>query len=418
MRCTYLQLLLVLSTWVILYSVYLICRTPHFRLKHDALGITSWPISEAKNTNSNYTELCNDCRYDGIRTTSCYDQVNLLIERSNVSKQDAIASVLNDQPENCKIVRFNISNQLLIELSDIKRPNVSSMYSFHPDPQNNNLSMPCNVSIYVYETILASFLFVEEDMRIKYAEKKTNNNWMADIAIIDSFRTYPCRVYKPELAQIFVVPYPAASHCLYEAHHTKWQNECKHVSTEMIKQKVLNNLEYYKGNENIHLFINTMDIWLIHPSVRNVPLSLTLGPRDSTETSKHIVIPYLNDKESFQPTFIKEHDVGWWTRPRKFSLAYFFGAMNKRMRKSQRIQRLYLLEEVRTNWTSPFLGQLPYVVSPLQDGMSFSTDFIESVYQSSIFCPTLPGMYLLVGIIAIISLLCFYIISSQWSNVR
>jgi hypothetical protein len=297
------------------------------------------------------------------------------------------------------MVRYNATDLLLKELQkmELLLPEDGSMFRVGSSPDSSlsssSFSNSFNLSIFVYDTILEKFSHVQDEMRRKYADGNSNNNWMADIAIIDSFTTYPGRTHDPQSAQIFIVPYPSASHCLWEAYNKKWQNQCMHVSADTIKKEVLGNLLYYRGNKNRHLFINTMDYWLVHPSIRNVPLSINLGPRHTNENVKHIVIPYLNDKESFQPPSLSQRKVDWWTRERTFSLAYFFGAANKRMKKSQRIQRLYFLEEVRTNWTSPVLGDLPFVVASLQQNQSAPSDYFESVYQNSIFCPTLPGKH-------------------------
>ena len=346
--------------------------------------------------NANYTEFCGDCRFSPTQfgRTTCSDRAQYLTERYKTPEQAAINAILDAQPDKCKIVRYNATNKLLQELQDGEEIDDPSMFRVRPCPESI-LSSPFsnNLSIYIYDTIPDKIgSHVEETMTKRCASGNISSDFMADIAIINLFRTYPGRTYDPQSAHLFVVPYPHGSHCLLESISTPWQNECMHVSGDMIQKEVFDNLPYYRGNESRHLFINTMDYSLVHPSIRDVPLSLNLGPRHQSKTAKHILIPYLNDKESFQPSFTKRLDTGWWTRPRKLSLAYFFGSANKRMPNSQRLQRLYFLEEVRTNWTaSPLLGDLPYVVTTFQKGSIPRGGFFEKIYRSSIFCPTLPG---------------------------
>lgn len=321
------------------------------------------------------------------------------MNRYKQSEDESISAVMNEYPENCRIVRYNTTDTLLRSLQEEALIRDTSMMNYVPALYEINrashLYSNLNLSIYFYDEIYDMFANTTDEMRNKYAKGTTNNNWMADIAIIDLFRTYSGRTHDPESSQIFVVPYPAASHCLHQAHITQWKNQCLHVDKDVIEKDVLGHLPYFKGKEKRHLFINTMDYWLIHPSIRDVPLSLNLGPRPNTDISKHVVVPYLNDKQSFQPSAINKHSLEWWTRPRKLSLAYFFGAINLRMGNSARIRRLYFLEEVRTNWTSsPLLGNLPYVVSSLQKNTSFPSGYLEKVYRNSVFCPCLPGGFI------------------------
>eukprot|EP00804_Cyclotella_cryptica_P013472 CCRYP_005185-RA/>CCRYP_005185-RA protein AED:0.07 eAED:0.07 QI:118/1/1/1/0.66/0.5/4/41/530 len=338
---------------------------------------TSWNVVHAYQglTNSSYAQFCGDCRYSPklTRRTTCTERAEYLMKTYKQSEQAAVDAVLDAQPDNCKMIRYNVTDNFL---NDIQNGEVMEDVSmFHQKISKGTIGAPSfansSISIYIYDTIPHKIgPYVEETMTRRYAMNNVSKiNFMADVAIIELFRTYPGRTYDPHSAQLFIVPYPHGSHCLLEAYTTQWMNECKHVSTGTIQKQVLGNLPYYKGNESRHLFINSMETPLVHLSLLNVPLSLNLGPRLHSETAKHIVIPYLNDKESFQPSSIKRFDLEWWTRPRKFSLAYFFGSANKRMRNSERAQRLYFLEE---------------------DSIPIGS-FAEKIYKNSVFCPSLPG---------------------------
>ncbi|KAK1741967.1 hypothetical protein QTG54_007540 [Skeletonema marinoi] len=167
----------------------------------------------------------------------------------------------------------------------------------------------------------------------------TYENFKADLGLLDLFRTFPGRTKNPDEADIFVVPYPHASHCLQ---------------------------------------LNT--VWHAHPLLRNVPLSLTHGPR-LNEGGHHIVIPYLSDDPSFQPSAVKQRG-----EQRKLALSYFFGSVNRNMGKNYRWYRQLFLEE--------YLGHLPYVVESLGNHHLHSKNglgYFNSIYKHSVFCPVLPG---------------------------
>ena len=308
---------------------------------------------------------------------------------------------MEEQPDKCAIRRFNLSNVV----SDIvTAENITfdeSMYSKlnnAPKKDKSTSLQNGNISIYVYDDNILPHnlgLGVETDMQQQYSHMNiTYENFKADIAIINLFRTYPGRTQNPKEADLFVVPYLHASHCLQLNNIKGWMWECRHISRNSIKVDVVGRLLYYKGNEKRHLFINTMEVWHAHPQLRNVPLSLTHGPR-LDEGGYHIVIPYLSDNPSFQPSVVSKRGKKWWLRPRKLALSYFFGSSNPRMRKNNRRYRQYFLEEIRSNWTSsPYLGNLPYVVESLSDDRMHSKKglgYFNSLYKNSVFCPVLPG---------------------------
>lgn len=164
------------------------------------------------------------------------------------------------------------------------------------------------------------------------------------------------------------------------------------MPAKTIQDEVLNRLQYYKGNEKSHLFINAFEAFHTHKLLKNVPLSLSLGPR-GTGTGYQIVVPYINDQHAFQPSIIQQRPKAWWTRPRKYSLTYFFGATNKNMRGGgPRIYRLYMLEEVQNNWKdTPDLGGLPYVLQSMKNFNNTNYQFFSKMYGESIFCLVLPG---------------------------
>ena len=349
----------------------------------------------------NYTEFCEGCRQNPSLRSTCGERAQFLTSRYNVSTNDAVNKVMQEQPQNCVILRFNISN---ITADIVKIENYTfnkSMYSKLNSTLDMKKPIPMlgkgKISIFVYEDDTIPYnvgLGVEKDMTARYSSMNmTYENFKADLGLLDLFRTFPGRTKNPDEADIFVVPYPHASHCLQLNTVKGWARECGHISRSSINE-IISGLMHYKGNEKKHLFINSMEVWHAHPLLRNVPLSLTHGPR-LNEGGHHIVIPYLSDDPSFQPSAVKRRGEQWWLRPRKLALSYFFGSVNRNMGKNYRWYRQLFLEEVRTNWTfSPYLGHLPYVVESLGNHHLHSKNglgYFNSIYKHSVFCPVLPG---------------------------
>ena len=353
----------------------------------------------------NYTvELCEGCRQTSGKGT-CGERAQYLIKRYHVPPNDAAKKVMEEQPQNCAIKRFNVSHVIadIVKMEDYKFN--GSMYSklnktVVVDKEKPMLQKKekIKISIYVYGDDAIPYnlgVGVEKNMTERYSSLNiTYENFKADLAIIDLFRTFPGRTINPDEADFFVVPYPHASHCLQLNTIKGWTSECKHISRQSINDDIIGGLMHYQGNEKRHIFINSMEVWHAHPQLRNVPLSLTHGPR-LNEGGYQIIIPYLSDDPSFQPSAVKKRGEQWWLRPRELSLSYFFGSVNRNMGSNFRRYRQFFLEEVRTNWTStPYLGNLPYVVESLSNHHLHSKrglGYFNSIYKQSVFCPTLPG---------------------------
>eukprot|EP01082_Thalassiosira_pseudonana_P015880 g13945.t1 g13945 contig9:793464-795238(+) len=352
-------------------------------------------------TITNHTVLCRDCRYDpsGMGATTCLDRAQYLVDRYQVPMHEAMDKIMGGQPR-CIMRHFNVSYSSKQTIEDVLGMNGDGKSeSIFDVPRHSQGRIPSShvsgLSIYFYDNIPNEFgEGLEQSMMQQYANSTfTYENFKADLAIIDLFRTYPGRTYNPLEADLLIVPYPHGSHCLLQSRISNlWLNGCMQVSESEIQRNVLDKLSYYKGNEKKHLFVNSMEIWLAHPILRHAPLSLSMGPRLLSEDGHQIVVPYLNDQSAFQPSFIQKRTSQWWTRPRKYSVVYYFGSSNKRMRNSARVYRQQFLEEVRSTWTlSPYVGDLPYVVQTLEKDNSPSSEFFTEMYSGSVFCPTLPG---------------------------
>ncbi|KAL7531626.1 hypothetical protein ACHAWF_003858 [Thalassiosira exigua] len=247
-----------------------------------------------------------------------------------------------------------------------------------------------NISIYFYETLGKDVgENLVEEMRKQYAQPNSNKNLLADIAIIDLFRTFPGRTDDPQKAEVFVVPYAHASHCASKPE--AWLPACKHISAGVMDGGVFNKLGHYKGNlKRRHLFLNVMNQGNSNSLMRTQPLTLTIGPRYSLRNPTNILVPYLNDLPSFQPSAIQGRDAGWWTRPRTYSVTFIFGLGNSRMRNSPREWRGRFLEVVQASWPDT-IGGLPYAIRVMPNGRSPPGRYLSHLYKDSVFCPTLPG---------------------------
>ena len=257
-----------------------------------------------------------------------------------------------------------------------------------PLPGSIALEPLVNISIYFYESLLPD---VGKDLEMKMLKEYSNpnstgDNLKADIAIIDLFRTFPGRTNDSSTAELFVVPYAHASHCLSKPTGV-WINACGHIKEAQLQAGVVDRLEYYQGNELRHLFLNVINMGNSNPFIRNRQLTLSIGPRYK---EKDLLVPYLNDMPSNQPGAILDRPVEWWTRPRVYSVCLFVGITNSRMRHSPRIIRQYFVEEVQKNWNST-LGGLPYAIRVLSGDKKPPSRFFTYMYKESIFCPILAG---------------------------
>mmetsp|Transcript_22200 Transcript_22200/g.46831 ORF Transcript_22200/g.46831 Transcript_22200/m.46831 type:complete len:550 (-) Transcript_22200:408-2057(-) len=260
-----------------------------------------------------------------------------------------------------------------------------------PKIQRENITyspMMGNLTIFFYETLRPDMgADLVEKMRTQYSDRNNSEtNAQADIAIIDLFRTFPGRTDNPSEADIFVVPYPHASHCVSKPTGV-WKGACAHIAYNLMKDGVFNTLNHYIGNERRHLFLNVINQGNSNPTIRNTPLSITIGPRYKDD---NIIVPYMNNLPSFQPSAVRSHGMSWWTRPRTYVMTYFFGISNSKMRNSPRHYRKGFMQEVQSNWPET-LGGLPYAIRVMTRGYKPPSRVFTHMYKDSIFCPTLPG---------------------------
>lgn len=352
-------------------------------------------------------ELCEDCRLnqDAGKPVTCLERAQFLMSRHGHSVERAREAVMAEN-RNCNMTRYPVDISWARDdssfdsmFSKLQIPDREYDAPIHSAPSENINGMGDALSIYFYESLPWDMgIGLERSIAGRYAsENNTEENFKTDVAIINLFRNYPGRTLDPSEADLYVVPFPHASFCLSNSSEA-WFVECGHVPRGLIKSGVWGNLPYYKGKEKRHLFINGQERFHAHKLLRNVPLQLTIGPRDRSVASHQIVVPYLNDQASFQPSILKSRGEEWWVdRPRAYSLTYFYQSQNKHMKgHSPRRYRMYFVEEVQRSWKdTPRLGGLPYVIQNMR-GLKFSSigssrNFFTKMYGESVFCLVLPG---------------------------
>lgn len=328
---------------------------------------------------SYFPDFCADCIWGGQQT--CGARVDHLEAKYNTRNAEDV--VMKERV-------FCRNPPLEIFWQDDGIDELDNIFTQPPASRENITTSPMlgEISIYVYDTLRKDVGDdLVEKMRRQYAHRNnTETNAQADVALVDLFRTFPGRTDDPAAADVFVVPYPHASHCVSKPDGV-WLGACQHISRGLMRDGVFAKLDHYQGNERRHLFLNVINQGNSHPAMRDTPLALTIGPRFK---AANILVPYLNNLPSFQPSAVRARGADWWTRPRTYGVAYFFGLSNSHMRNSARVQRRLFMEEVQRRWP-PDVGGLPYAIRAMPRGRAPPGRVLTRAYQDAVFCPTLPG---------------------------
>ena len=261
----------------------------------------------------------------------------------------------------------------------------------YPSPVSNLLKL------YVYDNI-PSELNVEEELYQRYCtDSKINSNYKAELALLQLFRSFPGRTMNPKEADIFVVPYLHAGHCLLAP---GWKLYCGHVPRYVVDEWIQHNLTYLDINtRSRHLFFNVAGFSHTKKVMRRTALlALTSGPRIHNSPRGHIIIPQFNDHPHFQPSYTRVEDDDWWTRKRKYAFVSYHGESNPNMkklsgRKFRRWFRQDIERHVITQQNGTF-GGLPFVMRHTYQGGDVVVENEVDIYQKyaeSTFCPVLPG---------------------------
>lgn len=255
------------------------------------------------------------------------------------------------------------------------------------------------LKVYVYETLPAKYTTDVELFLTGRAVHGDDSFNMADLALIQLFKTYPGRTFDPNEADIFVVPYSHAGHCLQMVQERGWYQRCKQVRNEEIDE-ILASLKYYNATTKPrHLFLLGALSFFTNKRLDKMPLKATKSEKKPSQLIKNdlgtIVVPYLKHGVSCQKVFERVTDAKWWTRPREFSFTYVFGRSNKRTRGDpRRVRRLFEKNVMERSISR--VGGLPYFMQAIErakDG-SKKIEFLTNAhhaYENSVFCPVLAG---------------------------
>lgn len=267
-----------------------------------------------------------------------------------------------------------------------------------------------NLSVYVYDDLPAEFTSEIEQHWTNTTTReilaKSSGQWddsNTEYQIAQLFRSTPCRTGDPAKANLFVVPYPHQSDCMTSAHfHGGYGPGCPQVPTSKMRRLFgwLNEQPSY-NSDNQHVFLTMYHRLMLRPEVQDLPLRIVSTPQyPNPYQPGHIVVPLLNEALTHRPSYIVNFSNSWWTRPRKYSLAFVYGRLNRNMKVRQpRVFRRYfhnsLLnreKDLKSQGGNSTIGGLPYFVSfgTFNKTESGLLD-VTSVYEDSIFCPILPG---------------------------
>jgi hypothetical protein len=152
-------------------------------------------------------------------------------------------------------------------------------------------------------------------------------NYVGDVAFIERFLTYDYRVYDPNQADLFVVPYPHKSHCLCHMDFRIYSSRCS-LGFDQIKTHVLDKLTYFNEStdkRSRHLFFYGADfkqaLTPFHTATAH-SMSFSLGPveecRNASRLCGHYSVPYISTEPDFQPAAVQNYKPdGWWTTTRE-----------------------------------------------------------------------------------------------------
>ena len=170
---------------------------------------------------------------------------------------------------------------------------------------------------------------------------KSSGQWddsNTEYQIAQLFRSTPCRTRDPDEANLFVVPYPHESDCMTSAHfHGGYGPGCPQVPTAKMQRliKWLNGQPSY-NSENQHVFLTMYHQLMLRPEVQGFGIRVASTPQyPDPYQSGQFLVPLLNEALTHRPSYIMNLSDSWWTRPRKYSLAFIYGGLNKNMIKDQ-----------------------------------------------------------------------------------
>lgn len=392
----------------------------HGKSVHDADGhVSSWKIFLAS-TGLIVVLLSLDSVLEAVQGTNMTPPRNIFFSEKDKERQQQLrdfasgekvgaTSKVTTTTQAAPNERFDHGENLLDTIASMNT-NATQFYPFL-----SMFSSPAKDWKRSHDDVLAATgkmlrVYVYDSLPVKYTESVTScimklagvynsstfsslSTKMADVAIIQLFQTYPGRVYNPQDADIFVVPYAHTAHCYCT---DGWEKACAQVSDAAIDE-VFGSLQYYNSSTAArHLFVLSGIQYFINARLMQQPLKLLGGNLSPTEVVKKtrgtIVIPYLNDKAVFQQIFTAPES--WWTRPRHYAFSFVFGQSNKRNTgyDPRKIRKHFQQSWLHRNRT--VIGGLPVYLQAFDHVTTAPTNTVWMAfdrYQDSIFCPILAG---------------------------
>eukprot|EP00929_Paragymnodinium_shiwhaense_P015444 TRINITY_DN123535_c0_g1_i1.p1 TRINITY_DN123535_c0_g1~~TRINITY_DN123535_c0_g1_i1.p1 ORF type:complete len:905 (-),score=169.00 TRINITY_DN123535_c0_g1_i1:105-2819(-) len=138
----------------------------------------------------------------------------------------------------------------------------------------------------------------------------TARQWGAEVVILRKFLANPNRVYDPEIADVFVVPYLAGTACRLGGHHIR-------CTTSLTNAKIFKHLPHYNlAKRHRHLFLASMDAHSLPLVIQAQQLFVSYGALARDHPGNVIVPPSVAEAE-FQPgTFedvpLEKRDLLFW----------------------------------------------------------------------------------------------------------
>ena len=261
-------------------------------------------------------------------------------------------------------------------------------------PENMEYATSCPVHFFVYSNLPDNLTSNLENKVLESIEKGfSHENANLDLALVKLFRTSPCRTTDPAQAAYFVVPYLHCAHCIFGGY--TYRHGCQHVPNHLISS-LYQSLDYFNDTilQRKHVFLASWGTGMTKTRIERSSIVLTTGPSTNYiegTPNGSIVLPLMNDRPEFQPSILQSHGMEWWTRPRTFSFAYFYGAKNKRMQGGGRFLQAYFENDLNTLGNKT-LGGLPFLtVEIAKTRVPFNAEIAFEAYRESIFCPVLSG---------------------------
>lgn len=273
-----------------------------------------------------------------------------------------------------------------------------------------------DLKIYVYDTTTwpdelrgAQSCRMQHHLDVADDPTPSNDNRISDIGLIQLFQTYPGRVYNPAKADIFVVPYPHASHCFSKCLGGSYLHNCGGLPQRLVDDLIDKHLEWFQDEKiERHLFLLSTS-HMLNRKLQMAPLKFVIGPRiykldrpsipylprmnprhkSNPQQLGNFIIPYMNTHPWMQPIEIQSRPDSWWTRSREYSFVYLFGGKNKRTKDDPRIHRRRFERYVTTRYNRSIVGGMPYIMEAISEKRS--PEEIFEMYQNAVFCPCLPG---------------------------